>query len=168
MKKPDEISFCVQCGTPVRQEEKFGKIRPVCPSCGWVYFSDPKVAVAVVILEDDRVLLVRRVNPPHKGEWTLPAGFMDSGESIPEAAQRECREETGLEIKITELLDVFSGREHEHGSDILLIYRGEITGGVLKSGDDADQAEFFSMNSLPPLAFAATWITLQKIIKENR
>jgi len=163
MNNPSRIQFCVQCGTAVTTREMFGRLRPVCPACGWIHFADPKVAVAVVVIQDGRVLLTRRINEPHQGDWSLPAGFMDAGETIPEAGARECREETGLNVNVTALLDVFSGKEHVHGADIVLIYRGEIMGGTLRAGDDADRAEFFPLDSLPPLAFDTTARILQKI-----
>jgi 8-oxo-dGTP diphosphatase len=167
MNNTGSILFCVQCGTPVRQEEKFGRLRPVCPACGWIYFADPKVAVAVVVLEGDRVLLTRRMNPPFQGYWSLPAGFMDAGEDPQSAARRECLEETGLEIQIIRFLNVITGREHEHGADLILVYEGKSHGGKLQAGDDADQAVFFSVNSLPPLAFSSTQAMIDTAINRN-
>jgi 8-oxo-dGTP diphosphatase len=163
MENSGRIVYCVQCGTTVKMEEKFGSNRPVCPACGWIYFTDPKVAVAVVVLQDERVLLTRRVNEPHQGDWSLPAGFMDAGETIGQAGARECLEETGLRVNVTYLIDIFSGKEHPHGADIVLVYRAEITGWSLTPGDDADRAEFFQLDNLPPLAFESTRNILHKI-----
>jgi ADP-ribose pyrophosphatase YjhB (NUDIX family) len=134
----------------------FGKIRPVCPNCGWIYFADPKVAAAVLIEQDGLVLLVRRINEPARGLWTLPAGFVDADEDPALAAERECLEETGLVIHVTGLLDVISGLEHPRGANLVIIYRGQVQGGVLQARDDADQAGWFSRANLPPLAFEAT------------
>lgn len=131
-------------------------MRPVCPRCDWVYFADPKVAVAVLIQKDNRVLLVQRNNEPQRGRWTLPAGFVDAGEDPIQAAERECLEETGLQVSVTGLIDVLYGQEHPRGAHILIAYRGEITGGELAPGDDADRAVFFPLEQLPPLAFKTT------------
>jgi len=131
-------------------------VRPVCPVCGWVFFPDPKVAVAALIEQDDRVLLVRRVHPPEKGRWTLPAGFVDAGEDPAQAVVRECREETGLRVQVDGLLDVIAVREHPDGADILIVYRAHALGGELVAGDDADRAAFFPLDELPPLAFTST------------
>jgi 8-oxo-dGTP diphosphatase len=68
-----------------------------------------------------------------------------------------------MQVKVTGLIDIFSGKEHPHGADIVLVYRAEIAGGNLAAGDDADQAEFFPLNGLPPLAFASTGVILEKI-----
>jgi len=152
----DEIKYCVRCGSLLQREVRFGRIRPVCQECGWIYFSDPKVAAAVLIESDGRVLLVRRINEPFKGLWTLPAGFVDADEDPAEAASRECFEETGLKVIIKDVLDVVAGTEHERGANFIIVYRAEITGGNLSPGDDADAVQWFSRQELPPLAFEAT------------
>ena len=79
-----------------------------------------------MIYDDSKILLVRRVNTPRKGFWTLPVGFVDAGEAPSSAAERECEEETGLQIRVVELLDVFFGQEHTRGAHIMIIYKGEI------------------------------------------
>ncbi len=75
-----EVKFCPRCGTAVGMAERFGRQREVCPACGWIHFADPKVAAAILLEENGRVLLVRRVNEPYRGMWTLPAGFVDADE----------------------------------------------------------------------------------------
>lgn len=144
------------------REEKFGKVRPVCPQCGWIYFQDPKVAAAVLIEEGSRVLLVRRVNEPFRGLWTLPAGFVNAGEDPAAAAERECFEETGLSVRVKRVYDIISGREHERGADFIIVYTAEIVSGELSPSDDADAVEWFERTSLPPLAFKATQQVLSK------
>ena len=131
-------------------------VRPVCPQCGWIYFIDPKVASAILVEQDGRVLLVRRVNEPFRGLWTLPAGFVNGGEDPAAAAARECLEETGLEVRVLGVLDVIAGREHERGADFIIVYHAEVLGGVLAPADDADAADWFLRSDLPPLAFNAT------------
>jgi len=131
-------------------------VRPVCPQCGWIYFIDPKVAAAVLVEQDGRVLLVRRVNEPFRGLWTLPAGFVNGSEDPAEAAARECLEETGLSVRVTRVLDVIAGREHERGADFIIVYQAEVISGELVPADDADAAEWFTRDDLPPLAFKAT------------
>jgi 8-oxo-dGTP diphosphatase len=158
------INFCPRCGASISSVEKLGKTRPACPKCGWIHFSDPKVAAAVLIKENGKVLLVRRVNNPERGKWTLPAGFVDGGENPIHAAERECLEETGLNVTVTGLLDVIPGLEHARGADILIVYEATIIEGTLLAQDDADKAEWFPFNKLPDLAFAAT----RKILEPYR
>jgi ADP-ribose pyrophosphatase YjhB (NUDIX family) len=121
-----------------------------------VHFEDPKVAAAALVERDGRLLLVRRTNNPARGQWTLPAGFVDADEDPQAAAARECLEETGLEVRVTRLLDVIAGREHPRGASIVIVYLAEAVGGELKAGDDADEVAFFPANDLPALAFRAT------------
>jgi 8-oxo-dGTP diphosphatase len=163
MARDEIIKFCSRCGTKVERVETFGAIRPVCPQCRWIYFQDPKVAAAVFVEKDDRVLLVRRVNEPFCGLWTLPAGFINGGEDPAEAAARECLEETGLSVHVTRVLDVIAGKEHERGADFIIVYHAEVVSGELLAADDADAAEWFARDDLPPLAFTATQKVLGKI-----
>lgn len=150
------IKFCPLCGTPLREKIHSGKLRPVCPVCEWVYFPDPKVAVAVLIKKENEVLFVQRNFDPQAGRWTLPSGFVDAGEDPRMAAERECLEETGLKICNLRLLDVIYAQEHPHGASILILYQAEVQSGKLKPGDDARHVAYFQIHKLPPLAFAST------------
>ena len=156
-----DFNYCPRCGAAVNHEERYGKVRPVCPQCGWIHFIDPKVAAAVLIEKEGRVLLVRRGNEPFRGLWTLPAGFIDGGEDPAEAAARECLEETGLNVRVTRVLDIISGREHPRGADFIIVYQAQVIGGELKPDDDADAVEWFGRENLPGLAFRAT----QKVLE---
>lgn len=156
-----EFKFCPRCGNPLTPELKFGKLRPVCLECGWIHFVDPKVAAAVLVVQGERVLLVRRVNEPFRGRWTLPAGFVNGGEDPAEAAERECLEETGLSVRVTRVYDIVSGREHARGADFIIVYQAEMLGGEMKADDDADAVDWFGRDDLPPLAFLATQKVLQ-------
>ena len=161
-----EIKFCPYCGTSVQAKEVYGKSRASCPNCGWVHYEDPKVAAAVLLQQNGAILLARRIFHPNKGEWTLPAGFVDAHEDPERAAVRECLEETGLLVKITGLRDVINGREHERGADMVIVYNAEILGGELKAGDDADEVAFFPLDKLPKIAFKATQKVIESLIKE--
>jgi len=156
-----EFNFCPRCAAPVVHEQRFGVMREVCPQCGWIHFVDPKVAAAVLVLQNERVLLVRRVNEPFRGMWTLPAGFVNGGEDPAEAAARECLEETGLSVRVTRVFDIVAGREHPHGADFVIVYQAEVVSGEMQADDDADAVEWFDKNNLPPLAFRATQKVLQ-------
>ncbi|GAB4493890.1 MAG: hypothetical protein OHK0031_16970 [Anaerolineales bacterium] len=159
----EDLHFCPRCAAPLTQAPRYGALRPVCPACGWVYFDDPKVAAGVLVRDKDgRVLLVQRSNPPFQGLWTLPAGFVNSGEDPAESARRECLEETNLEVVIDELLELRAGREHPKGADFILFYRAHVSGGILRAGDDAGAAGWFAPGELPPLAFQSTQIILKR------
>jgi 8-oxo-dGTP diphosphatase len=156
-----EFNYCPRCGSAVNHEERFGRVRPVCPRCGWIHFVDPKVAAAVLIEKEGRVLLVRRSNEPFRGLWTLPAGFINGGEDPADAAARECLEETGLRVRVTRVLDIISGKEHPRGADFIIVYIAEVVDGELKPDDDVDAVQWFGRGELPPLAFRAT----QKVLE---
>lgn len=151
--KARAVQYCPYCGVPTENKHIYGEIHPVCPVCDWVYLPDPKVAAIVLVENQGQVLLVQRDRTPDKGKWSLPAGFVNAFEDPQAAAIRECREETGLNVRVEKLAAVLSGREHLHGADILLLYRATILGGTLHAGDDAANAAFFSREQLPPLAF---------------
>ncbi len=161
----EDVKYCPRCGSLLVLKDRVGKVRPVCPSCDWIFFPDPKVAAGVLIQKNSQVLLVRRANTPKKGFWTLPVGFVDAGESPAQAAERECEEETGLKIGIVQLLDVIHRQEHPRGAHILILYRGEILGGELRAGDDVDGTRFFSLGEIPPLAFSTTRVIIDRYIK---
>ena len=163
----NEIDYCLRCGQPVEPVEHFGKLRPACPNCGWIYFADPKVAVAALIEQDDQILLVRRVNDPQRGLWTLPAGFVDAAEDPERAIERECLEETGLRVRVKGLLDVLAGQEHSRGAHILIVYRVSVLSGTVRPGDDADAVAFFPRDHLPELAFSTTRRILEKSISKS-
>lgn len=156
MSKRIEPKYCIRCGNALERQPRYGQVRPVCPVCGWVHFADPKVAAAVFIEKDGKILLVQRSYNPYKGAWSLPAGFVNAGEAPADAARRECLEETGLDVRITRLLDVYAEKEHPGGADFIIIYGAETVNGNLAAADDAADAVFFPRDALPDLAFEAT------------
>jgi 8-oxo-dGTP diphosphatase len=161
---PDSyVKFCPVCGEPIVRNVIHGRERPVCSSCGYIHFQEPKVAAGVLVLQKGRVLLVRRIMEPKRGLWTLPAGFVDADEDPEEAAAREVYEETGLNVEIDGLLDVIYGKEHPNGASIVILYKGKVKSGKLQAGDDVDAADFFDPVHLPPLAFDSTRKALQHL-----
>ena len=84
------------------------KERRVCQRCDFIDYQNPKIVAGAVVLKDDKILLCKRAIEPRKGFWTLPAGFMELGESVEEAAKREAQEEALADIEIDRLLAVYS------------------------------------------------------------
>lgn len=150
------MNYCPVCATPLVRRAKYGKERATCPRCHFVHFCDPKVAAVTLVEQEGRVLLTRRAREPARGCWTLPGGFVDCGEDPRQAAVRECREETGLEIEVTGLFDLYYGKAHAEGAGIVIVYTGRLVGGQIVANDDVDAAAFFSSNELPELAFASS------------
>ncbi|MFH1403265.1 MAG: NUDIX hydrolase [Candidatus Altiarchaeota archaeon] len=124
----------------------------------------PILTVDALIRRGDSILLIKRVNPPFKGMWAIPGGFVDYGETVEHAVVREALEETGLEVKVIRLTGVYSDPARDpRGHTVSLVYECVITGGILSAGDDAGDAEYFSLEDLPDLAFDH-----RKIIEDYR
>ncbi len=146
---PAVSTFCPQCGHELVEEEAAGRPRPVCPSCGYVVYSNPVPGVGVLCEMDGGLLLIRRGHPPFEGQWALPSGYIEADESSEQAAARECREETGLEVELLELFGVDSFSGDLLGSGLVIFYRARPVGGQLRAGDDAAEAHVFGPEELP-------------------
>ena len=156
--------FCIRCGTGLVTKEEDGKERRQCPSCGWVYYQKPNIASAVALIRDGEVLLVRRKHEPFAGQWTLPSGFMEFGESPEETAVRELKEELGVEIELTGLADLLMERGDPRGLCLLAVYTGRITSGEPTPDDDASEVRSFPLDSLPDdIAWKAHRKALEKL-----
>jgi 8-oxo-dGTP diphosphatase len=150
------MNYCPVCATPLERRDVYGKERAACPHCDFIHFCDPKVAAVTLIEQNGAVLLTRRAMNPAKGQWTLPGGFVDCGEDPRDAAARECLEEIGVQVEITGLVDLYYGKTHVDGADIVIVYAGRLTSGRLVASDDVDAAAFFDPDELPELAFPST------------
>lgn len=142
--------YCQQCAHPFPIQASEIGARWTCPGCKCVHYQDPKVAVGVLVGDGRQVLLTLRNHDPRRGYWSFPAGFVDRGEVVEEAALREVREETGLDVAIEGLVGVYS----RAGDPVIFIaYSGRETGGKLTPGEEAESVAYFAVEALPPLAF---------------
>jgi len=128
-------------------------MRLICPHCGKATqeYKSPKPTVDIIIMVDSNLVLIERKNPPYG--WALPGGFVDYGESLEQAAIREAKEETSLDITLLKQFHTYSAPERDkrfHTISTVFIAQGQ---GELKGRDDALQAQFFQQNNLPALAF---------------
>jgi ADP-ribose pyrophosphatase YjhB (NUDIX family) len=132
-----------------------GSTRMRCPACGFIHWRNPGVGAAVVLFDDrSRILLVKRAESATRpGLWSIPAGFVDYGEEIRDAAARELREETGLEADVGDVVWVASNFHDPAKLTVGIWFAGTVTGGELAAADDADDAAFFALDDLPPMAF---------------
>ena len=123
----------------------------------------PLPAVGVAVVDRGRVLLIRRRYEPMQGSWAIPGGFLEIGETPRAAARRELREETGLDVKLTGILDGFPTGGPQWRV-VFICYRGIVTGGTLAPGDDALDAGFFPLDEPPaPLARGPHPIVLERL-----
>ncbi len=144
------MHYCPRCGQPLIEREAYGRLRPVCPSCGHIVFRGPKVAAGALVVRDGAILLNQRDIDPGIGKWGLPAGFVDLDERAEDAAIREVKEETGLDIHLDGLLGVYSNLER---NVVLVIYCTSISGGELIVGHETRAVGFFQPDALPEMAF---------------
>jgi ADP-ribose pyrophosphatase YjhB (NUDIX family) len=153
---PEIVAWCCRCAAAMATREVQGRPRRVCTACGHIHFVEAKVGVGVCVIGEPGLLLVRRRFDPEKGKWSLPAGFLDSGEDPVACAEREVLEETGLVVRVRALLDVFHNPPQAGGATVFVLYRGDVVEGALEAGDDATDAGFFGLDALPALAFPST------------
>jgi 8-oxo-dGTP diphosphatase len=141
--------FCQRCGARTAERTVDHRTRPVCPSCGWTLFEDPKVAVAAVVALDGGVLLCRRAIEPGLGKWSFPAGYVDRGEELRAALVREVREETGLAAELGPVVGVYS----EAGNPVVLVVYAAKAHGQPRPSAEASELRVFDPAELPELAF---------------
>src|SRR5690349_17682032 len=103
-----ESRFCPECGSPLAPRVQEDRHRPPGPNCGFRRYADPKVAVAVVLGDEHGVLLGLRMVDPARGKWSFPAGYVNRGEVLEEAAVREVLEEFGVDARLEGLIGVYS------------------------------------------------------------
>jgi 8-oxo-dGTP diphosphatase len=123
----------------------------------------PSLTVDIIILVKDKIVLIKRLNPPYQGTWALPGGFVDIGETVEEAAVREALEETGLDVELKEMVGVFSDPKRDPRGHTVTICFTSLGHGTLTASSDAQDAELFDPDDLPELAFDH-----KKIIHETR
>lgn len=139
--------------------------REQCPACGFIAWRNPAPVAMAVIEHEQQLVLIRRRDAPLADYWAPPAGYVETGESVPEAVIREAREECGLEIVLDELAGVYSQAD----VDVLIVaYRAHSSGGRLIAGDDASEVGLFAPGQLPvqlpPIAGDATDRWLYEVI----
>lgn len=145
---PTPARFCPRCGAAFAAPG--AGARCATEGCGYAWHPDPKVAVGVVAERDGRILLVRRNHEPALGRWAFPSGFADAGEVLTDAARRETREETGVDVHIDRLLGAWSAPDDPV---VFIAYAGTLRSGDPVAGVEASELAFFDPDALPPLAF---------------
>lgn len=158
--------FCHVCGGEFasRLLKQGEPERLVCARCGYVFYLDPKVAVAALVTDEHgQILLVRRAIEPGYGLWVIPGGYVDRGEEVRGAAVRETREETGIDIRLDRLIDIYS---YPGAVPVIIVFAATATGGCLECDDEGLEARFFEPSSIPweELAFRSTRDALRQFL----
>lgn len=118
-------------------------------------YRNPALTVDTIIVDEDRVVLIQRLNNPYRNYWAIPGGFVEYGECVEDAAVREAREETGLDVRLTGLVGVYSDPDRDpRGHTVSIVFLAEIIGGRLVSDSDARDVKLVEVSSLPALNLA--------------
>lgn len=150
------FSHCPRCRADLALEMYNHRPRKVCPACGFVDFHNPTPAAGALVIRGGKLLLVKRAEGPYRGDWCIPAGFMEWDESPRACAERELKEETGLDIHAKSVFEVYSGTDDPRTNAVLILYFCDEVGGEALAGDDASELKFCSLAEIPDnIAFEA-------------
>lgn len=163
------MKFCSTCGAPVTIRVPPGDHRPraVCDACGAIYYENPKVVAGCLVIAGDGVLLCRRGINPRSGLWTLPAGYLEKGETTEQGAVRETWEEARAHVDIDSLYTIF---DLPYISQIYMFYRARLRDGNFSAGDETLEARVFVERDIPwrELAFPVVERTLQHYFSDRQ
>ncbi len=163
------MKFCSNCGEQVIQRIPEGDSRPryVCEHCDTIHYQNPNIVAGVVPVWGEKVLLCRRAIEPRLGYWTLPAGFMENGESVEQAARRETLEEACAEV---EDLQLYSMIDVPHINQVHIFYRSNLVKPVFAAGIESLEVKLFDEADIPwsELAFQTVRRTLECFFRDRR
>jgi ADP-ribose pyrophosphatase YjhB (NUDIX family) len=162
------MKYCSTCGHEVvfRVPPGDNRERFLCEQCATVHYQNPRIVTGCLAVWEDRVLLCKRDIDPRRGLWTLPAGFLENGETAQAGAARETWEEARARVEIHDLYTMFS---LPHISQIYLFYRGLLVNGEFAAGDETQDADLFREQDIPwaELAFPVVRDTLQHFFRDR-
>ncbi|UOF94067.1 MAG: NUDIX hydrolase [Bordetella sp.] len=166
---PRQSFFCSQCGSTIHRCIPDGdtRERDVCNNCGAIHYQNPRMVVGTIPILDNRILLCRRAIKPKYNTWTLPAGFMELGESSEECAIRETFEETGIRVKIKNLFTIIDVPKVEQ---LHLFYLANASNLKFDLGNESLEARFYEECEIPwkELSFHTVIITISQFFKDRR
>lgn len=164
--EPFPWRFCAVCGEALVLDHDGEKLRPFCKKCQRYYYHNPTPATCCFVTHTGKdLLLTKRAIHPAYGQWTLPGGYMELGETTEESAARELLEETGLVAEEMRLLGISTQPSKLTGTILVLGFVVEKWNGTICAGSDVSEAVFFQCDQLPPLAFTAHRELLQLYLK---
>jgi ADP-ribose pyrophosphatase YjhB (NUDIX family) len=142
------MKFCSVCGTEVRIGIPDGDNRPrhICDQCGTIHYHNPKVVAGCIAHWEDKVLMCRRAIEPRRGLWTVPAGFMENGETTYEGAMRETVEEANARVEIH---DLFVTVNLPHINQVYMLFRGRLLDLEYSPGDESLEVELMDESQMP-------------------
>ncbi len=165
----NSMNYCSQCGNSVeiRIPEGDNRERHICDSCGTIHYQNPNVVTGCIPEWEGKVLLCRRAIEPRKGYWTLPAGFLENGESTQEGALRETLEEANARVAVGPLYSLFSLPSI---SQVYMLFRGALLDLDFSPGKESLEVRLFDEAEIPwdELAFQVIVETLRCYFRDQR
>ena len=162
------MKYCNQCGSRVALRVPPGDhlARYVCESCGIVHYLNPRLVVGCVPELDGRILVCRRAIEPRRGYWTVPAGFLENGETLQQAAARESQEEALAQVEIGTLLAVVHVL---HAQQVHVFFRARLASAQFGPGPESLEVELIRPEEIPwpDLAFPSTEFTLHRYLEDR-
>lgn len=166
---PRAQRFCSQCGTPLTQivPPDDNRLRDACGRCGAVHYQNPRNVVGVLPIWHEKILLCRRAIEPRYNTWTLPAGFMELGETTAQGAMRETQEEAGAQIELGPLYTII---DVPHADQVHFFYLANVLSSELYPGPESLDAAFFDVQDIPwsNLAFRTVITTLEHYLEDKK
>jgi len=147
-------TYCQVCGSRMSPVDVDGRVRAVCGNCGYIDYLNWKVSAGVRIVNDNKVLLVKRGHEPWRGKWHMPAGYVEIDEIPIRAAEREALEETGYIVQAEKLVDCYLDTEDPRGNVIILVYDARIVNGKPTINAEIESIGFFSLEEIQTLELA--------------
>jgi ADP-ribose pyrophosphatase YjhB (NUDIX family) len=160
--------FCSRCAAQLSSAIPAGdnKLRYVCPDCGETHYENPKMVVGCVAEHQGQILLCKRAIEPRLGYWTVPAGFMELGETVAEGAARETLEEACAKVELGSLLAMVNVPD---AGQVHIFYRGKLTDGAYGVGEESLDTQLFSPADIPwdEIAFRSGHIALRQFLTQR-
>jgi ADP-ribose pyrophosphatase YjhB (NUDIX family) len=164
---PRHFDYCPHCATPFTCRLINDRERMVCPSCHFIFWQNPAVGVAVIVIDNERIVLGRRARGAYQGAWCIPCGYVEYDEEVRHAAQREFQEETGLLVEVGEVYTVHSNFHNPAMHSVGIWFRGTVRGGALRAADDVDEVAYIALNHLPAnIAFPTDRLVLEQLHRD--
>lgn len=154
-----QFRYCPKCASELQAASFGGRLRDSCPRCGWVHYRNPTAGVAVILIEDGKLLLGERQG----GGWCIPCGHVEWDEAAEEAAVREFEEETGLQVVLEGVFTVHSNFHDPEQHTVGIWYSGRRVGGELRAAEDLVRVQFFPLGELPRLKFPTDELVVRKL-----